>query len=621
MKIKASATQSMAAKPLWLLLGVMPWLVAPAVFMYFDAAARAVCLLSIAGVFIIQAGSFATLFQDLLSRRNGRLFVILVVAFAISCIVSALLSPHRELAFFGTGWRRLGAVSWIAILASALWAAADLSTHPEHLTTMLRVIAVPGLAVSLYGISQYLGWDPILHADRVQFSMRFRPPGTFGNPTYFANYLIYVIFAAIGLVYADSIKVWRIIGWITIIIAAFAVLLTGTRSAILGVALGSAILMVQLRPKVGILAVSLAVLLGLAVTGFVWSPAGGKLRDRIQQWREDPAGGPRTLVWRDALSMARVNPLLGRGPETFATDFPPFQSKRLARAYPDNYEESAHNILLDALTAQGALGVILLTAISILGMTPLRTLRVRGMSSILSAAVAAGFFSHQFTVFIIPTAVLYFVFIAAALAAQKTLNMNAMPGLFGRFTPPSWLAYSVGAVLIVAAVQIAYVDVSWRLVREHLDSGEVQDAMAAYAGVSKLRPVESGLDLWFARALAERSGKAANQRVTDQTWPYVLQASRRACLTSEDRQNAFYNLALMDSFTNDLDGMESALRSAVEYAPNWYKPHWLLAQLLFHAQRLPAAETEAGIAWDLSGGKHPEVKDLFDAIQQARRSD
>jgi hypothetical protein len=59
-------------------------------------------------------------------------------------------------------------------------------------------------------------------------------------------------------------------------------------------------------------------------------------------------------------------------------------------------------------------------------------------------------------------------------------------------------------------------------------------------------------------------------------------ANLRACVTSEDRQNAFYNVALFYSATNQLDYMESALRNAMRYAPNWYKPHWLLAQLLSH---------------------------------------
>ena len=58
---------------------------------------------------------------------------------------------------------------------------------------------------------------------------------------------------------------------------------------------------------------------------------------------------------------------------------------------------------------------------------------------------------------------------------------------------------------------------------------------------------------------------------------------------------------------NDLVHTEQSLRAAISCAPNWFKPHWLLAQVLRMTGRLQEARTEAVLAADLDGGKDREV--------------
>ena len=43
------------------------------------------------------------------------------------------------------------------------------------------------------------------------------------------------------------------------------------------------------------------------------------------------------MLWRDSLGLIADRPILGHGVETFATEFPRFESLQLARAYPDFY--------------------------------------------------------------------------------------------------------------------------------------------------------------------------------------------------------------------------------------------------------------------------------------------
>ena len=87
----------------------------------------------------------------------------------------------------------------------------------------------------------------------------------------------------------------------------------------------------------------------------------------------------------------------------------------------------------------------------------------------------------------------------------------------------------------------------------------------------------------------------------------AIAAGERATQTAEDPFNAWYSLSQVDAVRNDAAGVERCLRAAIAAHPNWFKPHWTLAQVLRFESRQQEADREAGIALDLDGGKHPEV--------------
>ena len=149
---------------------------------------------------------------------------------------------------------------------------------------------------------------------------------------------------------------------------------------------------------------------------FFFSPPGEKLRARLHWSLEDARGGARLLLWRDSLRMSAERPLAGFGPETFATEFPRFESADLAAAYPDFYHESPHNMFLDALTSQGLLGLLALAGLCSLGvLAAIRACRLGNpMGPPLAAALAAVLVAQQFTVFVVTTA-LYFHLLVAVL--------------------------------------------------------------------------------------------------------------------------------------------------------------------------------------------------------------
>jgi tetratricopeptide (TPR) repeat protein len=120
-------------------------------------------------------------------------------------------------------------------------------------------------------------------------------------------------------------------------------------------------------------------------------------------------------------------------------------------------------------------------------------------------------------------------------------------------------------------------------------------------------PVPAEADLWYSRTLLNATSRAPDLGHRVAGMQQALAAARRATLKSEDPFNAWYNLAGILALQNDASGAEQALRNAVVARPNWFKPHWTLAQLLALEHRTAEARREALLAVDLDGGRNPEV--------------
>jgi Tfp pilus assembly protein PilF len=95
-------------------------------------------------------------------------------------------------------------------------------------------------------------------------------------------------------------------------------------------------------------------------------------------------------------------------------------------------------------------------------------------------------------------------------------------------------------------------------------------------------------------------------------------AARRAAGNADDRHNAYFNLATYCALQNDLACVETNLRQAIDWAPNWFKPHWALAKALQLAGRFDEAEKEAAIAAYLAGDAYSEVAHTLAELRSRR---
>jgi len=638
----------------------MALIVTPGFLFYFDVTPKLAVLLAGTGVALLFASSV---------RPAHRLFSLLLLLNAISLGVSTALSAEPGLSAFGTNWRRFGAAPQAAVLLFAWLVSQHTAGRPDRVRTILRGVGVSGAITAVYGIAQYFGWDPLLPSAAYHIGEGIwtivRPPGTLGYVSYFATWLLAVSFLSMALYGLETSAWWRRFAVAAAALAAIAMLLTGTRAAVLGMVAGAAVWLYRRGFRVTRRMVAAAAVVLVAAGAFYFSPPGWKLRSRTRWFIEDPWGGARPLLWRDSLRMGVSRPVAGYGPEVFTATYPRYESKAVAEAYPDFSFESPHNMFLDALVAQGLPGLAILCGLCAIG---LKRIRDSGAAAWIAGGVAAGIVAQQFTVFTVPTAVIFYVMIALgagsevggrtmplALAVGRTPRSaaDALVRLFvssrnliplekasaadartGGSAPqfvqnpkvsgiwrkrlPHLVTGPVAVGLIYLAVRFTVADRELALCRRGVESGDLAAAAAHFDRYQRWHLPGTSADLWYSRALLNLATKSKIPLVRFQAVLQSGAAGLRAPESAEDPFDAWYSLAEVYAAQNDRARMESSLRAAIAASPNWFKPHWALAQLLRMESRIDEAEREAALAAELNGGKHPEVaRTLADIRAQA----
>jgi tetratricopeptide (TPR) repeat protein len=172
---------------------------------------------------------------------------------------------------------------------------------------------------------------------------------------------------------------------------------------------------------------------------------------------------------------------------------------------------------------------------------------------------------------------------------------------------------------MVFAAMLAVADRGMWRARERAAAGDVEGAIAAYEQVLLWKPRGMDTDLWFSRLMAGAAQGIQEPTTNLAAWLAALSAAERAATATEAPLNAHYNLAALHAMRNDFTQTERALRNAIAAAPMWYKPHWMLAQVLREAGRLDEARIEAERAVDLNGGKDAEVTVTWEELRREGR--
>jgi hypothetical protein len=170
------------------------------------------------------------------------------------------------------------------------------------------------------------------------------------------------------------------------------------------------------------------------------------------------------------------------------------------------------------------------------------------------------------------------------------------------------------------ATRLLIADVFLATAYRRIQSEDARGAAQAYRGVLRWQVPGTGSDLHYSRATQQLASHSHDLATQSQARQQAMEAAIRASTTAEDRQNAWYNLAALFAMENNAAATERSLRNAIAWAPNWFKPHWSLAQLLEITNRHAEAVREAAAAVERDGGHDPEVAETLRKLEQTRNT-
>lgn len=597
---------------------LLPLILAPRMLLYFDITPKVAVILLGAGALLTLMSFHLDSLRAFVGTRYGRWYTGAAAASIFITILATLTAVHPELAWNGSNWRRYGGLTECATIIAAFLIAAFAAGSEMRMRAIFRAICLSGLIASVYGIAQYFGWDPLLPSSGYEAGEDVfkivRPPGPLGHADYFAAFLLWPAFLGLGLAHDERTRAWRFLAVCSGATSMLAIIVSGSRGALLALGGGLCIWAVRSRPRLRIVG-GVAAVAGIFLLTLYVSPVGERLRARAHWIGEERTGGARLLLWRDSLAMAATSPVRGFGPENFVAEFPRFQSVELARAYPDFYHESAHNMFLDALTGQGAGGLLVLAAIAAIGVTA----GVAGGPTYLFAALIATLVAQQFVVFTAPTA--FFFYLGAGLLVSNRIEPVSSRGLTPALNwPVAVVSTTIAILVIVAAVRLLSADYALAAVDRRLDAGDPRGAAEAYRRALQHPAAGVSADLHFSRRWAAVAAQFADVPSRLYYAQIAAGAATLAARSPEQQQNAWYNLAILAASRNDPAGVEYSLRSAIALGSNWYKPHWALARLLAGEDRAKEAADEALLALHLNKDKDAEVTATMEPLIGSRAS-
>jgi O-antigen ligase len=612
------------------LVALIPLLMTPGLLFHYDSLPKVALLVLAMSIALMRPGRVARDLEELWKLKTGKCLCLLAAVQVVWSAVATTASSRVLFSVFGSNWRRLGLITIAALAVFVVLAAAHLIRQPRHVTVVLRAMTIAAIGVSLYTIAQYFNIDPLQDSAGYQaqdgdFTI-VRPPGSLGHADYLGWWLAIAVFCSWGLSRFDR-PVWRRVALAAAFLSAIATVLSGTRSAIAAIGLGVLFLAITAPTRPRVKHLMSAATIAVVFVVFYQSPAGERLRARVRWSSDEVPGGGRPLLWRDAIRMAGSHPLLGFGPETFAAEFPKYQSVDLARLVPDFYHESPHNLALDTLTSEGVPGLFIAMGWLAIGIYAIADGRKRNspVDRALAAAFVASCAASVFNSMTIGPAVSTLTVIALIIArnaarnAERVRDGNIAATNVSRV--PATLAMAIGApvAVVFAAFGVMLLVSDFKLERfsrvaARSDAGLT---VAAYHNLRRSDFTGPAEDLYCSRRLASVCGKGGDPIARLECSQIATQAAAHATVTADNPPNAWYNLAMFAAAHNDGKGTEKALRTAAELAPNWFRPHWALANFLTLSGRKSEAVVEIDRAALLGASKGRQVPDSLRTVAQA----
>ncbi len=215
-----------------------------------------------------------------------------------------------------------------------------------------------GILVSFIAIVQWQGWF-----SDIFISYTIRPPASLGNPIMLAIYLLLLSFLTLSFGIKENKSAKKIFYFSALFLFIFAIFLTYSRAAYLGLFLGFLWFLFFLPKKITTIKISAAIFLILALFGFYFVNTCSQLPEFIQENKtlkgainrlsmEKALQTPRISGWKISWQALKDKPILGFGPENFAVGFDKHYDPSLPKIETaphgiTSWWDRAHNFIFD----------------------------------------------------------------------------------------------------------------------------------------------------------------------------------------------------------------------------------------------------------------------------------
>jgi len=306
-----------------------------------------------------------------LTNRRNIVFWLLIALLAIN-LLATIFSLDPNFSLWGSPYRSGGFVNFAFYIIFGLLA--FLALKKEDWQKVWNVAIATGVLVSLIAISQ---WQGLLEGFLITYETR--PPSTLGNPIMLALYLLLLSFLTLPLVIKATPLYKKLLYSLAFFIFIFTILLTYSRAAYLGLAVGFLyfILAYPFKKRAVSLTLKIAFLaiLALGTCGVYYVNTQPKLPDFIHQNKtlrlmagrlsiEKALQDARISGWKVSWQALKDRPILGYGPENFAIGFDKHYDPSLQgiEKMPGNFEswwDKAHNFVFDISVTTGIPALII----------------------------------------------------------------------------------------------------------------------------------------------------------------------------------------------------------------------------------------------------------------------
>ena len=334
-------------------------------------------------------------------EAGGFLNLSVLIFFAI-WILSGIFGIDFNSSFWGNMERMIG-VFGMAHFVLFFFLIQSVFNSVESFKNLFKVSAAASVLVSLLAVAQkFVSLGALMpQAERVS--------STVGNPAFLASYLLFNVFFAAYFFQKSLEEKDKKSSWLfgaAILLGLAAIILTGTRGALLGLAAGAIMffaLAIFILPSKGesgkkikkISLICLAAIFVLAGSVFAFRKSSfvqdNAILSRLTDISlNDSTIRNRVIVWQKSWQAWQEKPILGWGPENFEAAINKYFDPRL-NPYEAWYDR-AHNFIFDYGVSIGWLGI--LSYLSVLAAAFYYLIKIRRKDFFLFAVFAALFVSY-----------------------------------------------------------------------------------------------------------------------------------------------------------------------------------------------------------------------------------